>query len=164
MQLMVRRRDPHHHAVRVMFLIAVWDIVMSISAWTKSIIQEVTRLEFHTVHWKLKAKDSAAFGWAIKELSFLGRHVAIELYRVTGGLMLCDRKQMRCALTALLCHCWMANVRSQTAYAHDGKSLGCAVCVRLDICADHHVSAFDTWAHVNSLNGMLEYSACYSGL
>lgn len=36
--------------------------------------------------------------------------------------MLCDRKQMRCALTALLCHCWMANVRSQTAYAHDDKS------------------------------------------
>lgn len=34
----------------------------------------------------------------------------------------CDRKQMRCALTAPLCHCWTANVSSQTAYVQSDKS------------------------------------------
>lgn len=67
-----------------------------------------------------------AIDWAIKELlflSFLRRLFAIELYGVTGGLMPCecDRKQMRCALTAPLHHCWTANVRSQTACVQDDK-------------------------------------------
>lgn len=121
-----------------------------------------------------KAKVLTAFGWAIKELlflSFLCRHVAIDLYGVTGGLMLCecDRKQMRCALTALLRHCWTANVRSQTAYAHNDKSwkersglsfMG----FRLNTCAYHLSVCFDRWAHVYNMNSMLEYSAGYSGL
>lgn len=37
----------------------------------------------------------------------------------------CDREQMRCALTAApLCHRWMANVRSQTAYEGAAKRSG----------------------------------------
>lgn len=81
----------------------------------------------------------------------------------------CDRKQMRCALTALLRHCWMANVRSQTAYAHDDKSwkersglkfMG----FRLNICAYHLSVCFDRCAHVYNMNSMLEYPASYSGL
>lgn len=101
-------------------------VAMSFFCWTKSLIRQVTLLEFHTVHLKVQAKMLAAIDWAIKELlflSFLCRLFAIELYGVTGGLMLCecDRKQMRCALTAPLHHCWTANVRSQTAYVQDDR-------------------------------------------
>lgn len=81
--------------------------------------------------WPLEtwSRESQTLEWAIKELHslpFLCRHFAIELCEATGEVMLCecDRKQIRWALTALILHCWTANVRRQTSYVQT------IVCVR----------------------------------
>lgn len=129
---------PHFTAMKCLWRLGVRYEVMPFFCYIKSIRQRVTLPEFHIDHINLEAKILTVFEWAIKELlslSFLCRHFAIEPYGVTGGFMLCDcdRKQMRCTLTALLFHYWTANVRIQTAYVQARVRDGSRGCVLLGL-------------------------------